>query len=220
MSHAGGHLKNPHTLSWSSLVRYVIAAIVIVVGLLAGLHNLSAQQGQNSQGQNSSESQIQTGFAIAPVALNLQGKNRALVGLGSYYVNAVVGCNDCHTSPAYKDNPFIGDPGVVNADNYLAGGRAFGPAISRNLTPDALGRPAGLTFSDFKNIIRTGIDDDAVPPLPPPGKPDLLQTMPWPALRNLTDNDLRAIYEYLSAIPCIATLAGANGEPPAHRCTP
>jgi hypothetical protein len=220
MSHAGGHLKNPHTLSWSSLVRYVIAAIVIVVGLLAGLHNLSAQQGQNSQGQNSSESQIQTGFAIAPVALNLQGKNRALVGLGSYYVNAVVGCNDCHTSPAYKDNPFIGDPGVVNADNYLAGGRAFGPAISRNLTPDALGRPAGLTFSDFKNIIRTGIDDDAVPPLPPPGKPDLLQTMPWPALRNMTDNDLRAIYEYLSAIPCIATQAGANGEPPAHRCTP
>jgi hypothetical protein len=178
------------------------------------LHNVSGQ------GPNSSESQIQTGFAINPVPLNLQGKNRALVGLGSYYVNAVVGCNDCHTSPAYKDNPFNGDPGVVNSAKYLAGGRAFGPAISRNLTPDALGRPAGLSFSDFRNIIRTGIDDDAVPPNLPSAQHDLLQTMPWPALRNLTDNDLRAIYEYLSAIPCIATPAGANGEPPAHSCTP
>ena len=32
--------------------------------------------------------------------------------------------------------------------------------------------------------------------------------------------DLRAIYEYLSAIPCIATAAGPGGEPPAHSCTP
>jgi hypothetical protein len=200
--------------AWSNLGRFVVVAFILVIALVAGLHNVSGQ------GPNSSESQIQTGFAINPVPLNLQGKNRALVGLGSYYVNAVVGCNDCHTSPAYTDNPFNGDPGVVNAARYLAGGRAFGPAVSRNLTPDALGRPAVLTFSDFRNIIRTGIDDDAVPPNLPSAQHDLLQTMPWPALRNLTDNDLRAIYEYLSAIPCIATLAGANGEPPAHRCTP
>jgi hypothetical protein len=28
--------------------------------------------------------------------------------------------------------------------------------------------------------------------------------MPWPGLRNLRERDLRAIYEYLSAVPCIA----------------
>ena len=28
-----------------------------------------------------------------------------------------------------------------------------------------------------------------------------LQVMPWPAFRNLTDEDIRAIYEYLSALP-------------------
>src|SRR5262245_33630615 len=98
ISTAGGHLKKLHTLSRNSLGRYVVVALIIVIAVLAGWHNLSAQQGQNS-----SESQIQTGFAIVPVPLNLHGKNRALVGLGSYYVNAVVGCNDCHTSPAYKD---------------------------------------------------------------------------------------------------------------------
>jgi len=29
----------------------------------------------------------------------------------------------------------------------------------------------------------------------------LLQVMPWPVYQDLTDRDLRAIYEYLRAIP-------------------
>jgi hypothetical protein len=32
---------------------------------------------------------------------------------------------------------------------------------------------------------------------------DLLQIMPWPTFRNVSDRDLLASYEYLSAIPCI-----------------
>jgi hypothetical protein len=28
--------------------------------------------------------------------------------------------------------------------------------------------------------------------------------MPWPIQKNMTYHDLRSIYEYLSAIPCIA----------------
>jgi hypothetical protein len=35
------------------------------------------------------ESLIKWGFQIAPVPLNMVGKNRALVGLGGYLVNAV-----------------------------------------------------------------------------------------------------------------------------------
>ena len=27
--------------------------------------------------------------------------------------------------------------------------------------------------------------------------------MPWPTFQNMTDHDIDAIYEYLSAIPCI-----------------
>jgi hypothetical protein len=38
---------------------------------------------------------------------------------------------------------------------------------------------------------------------------DLLQIMPWTAYQNMTDRDLRAIYEYLSAIPC---LEGSENE--------
>jgi len=133
------------------------------------------------------------------VPLNLRGKDRAKVGLGSYIVNAG-GCNDCHTMPSYLGggNPFLGQPKIVNAEHYLAGGQQFGPFTSRNITPElANGLPAGLTLNQFKEVIRTGKDFDQLHPQISP----LLQVMPWPTFQNMTDHDLEAIYEYLSAIP-------------------
>jgi hypothetical protein len=50
-----------------------------------------------------------------------------------------------------------------------------------------------LTFDEFRDLLRTGHDPDA------PG--ELLQVMPWPVYGKMTDRDLRAIYEYLRAIP-------------------
>jgi len=38
-------------------------------------------------------------------------------------------------------------------------------------------------------------------PNDPPGV--LLQVMPWPVFGKKTDRDLRAIYEYLSALPSL-----------------
>lgn len=137
-------------------------------------------------------SRIVQGKKLAPVPLDLAGKNRTMVYLGSYLVNAVGGCNDCHTVPSYTDNPFAGDPGVVNAANYLAGGRAFGPFVSANITPDGSGKPHGLDRDEFVALMRTGYDTD---------ESRYLQVMPWPVYRNMTDQDLHAIYEYLSSIP-------------------
>jgi len=151
----------------------------------------------NDQG----ESRISRGFAIAPVPLKLKGKNRALVGLGSYIVNAQGGCNDCHTNPPYAPggNPFLGQPKEINAAHYLAGGMNFGPyIISRNLTPQgAEGKPAGYTFEEFLHVLRTGEDLKHLHPQISP----LLQVMPWPVYGEMTQRDIRAIYEYLRAIP-------------------
>jgi hypothetical protein len=146
---------------------------------------------------------IVRGFLIAPVPLNLQGKDLALVGLGSYIVNAQGGCNDCHTNPPFADggNPHQGQPKKINAERYLAGGTPFGPVTSRNLTPDAQGRPAGLTFDEFRRVLRTGVDLKNLEPHVPSEDNDLLQVMPWPIFREMIDHDIRAIYEYLRAIP-------------------
>jgi hypothetical protein len=146
------------------------------------------------------------GFQISPVDLDLQGKNPALVGLGSYIVNGQGGCNDCHTNPPFAEggNPHQGEPKQINVDGYLAGGMTFGPVIvSRNITPDENGKPAGLTFSQFRLVMRTGKDLKNLPPHVPSEENDLLQVMPWPVYGEMLDHDLRAIYEFLRAIPPI-----------------
>jgi hypothetical protein len=184
------------------------------------------------------ESKVEIGLSIAPVHLNFERRDRRLVGLGSYIVNAHADCNGCHSQgPATEyvgpgnpyllsppDGPYTGTP-QVNAATYLGGGRDFGPfgsksellhLYSRNLTPDKTGRPAGgRTFEQFLTILRTGKDYDQVHPnctgapdgtcLLPPFNGDVLQVMPWPVHQNMTESDIRAIYEYLSAIPCIDT---------------
>jgi hypothetical protein len=173
----------------------------VLAGLLAALTLFALAVNStpaNAQNPGKDESEIQEGFAITPVPLNMVGKNPALVGLGSYIVNAEGTCNFCHTCPSFAPgpNPYdgIGD-GQTNATNYLAGGLAFKNfgVVSRNITPDGSGLPAGLTFPVFLHTLRTGDDPEE------PGTK--LQGMPWPVFRSMTNRDIQAIYEYLSSIP-------------------
>lgn len=181
---------------------FIVCATVLTACL--GVAVLAAKQdrGERRDDSASDDARIRVGFAYAHaqgINLNLKRRNPALVGLGSYLVNAVGGCHDCHTAPPYTKDPndFLGAPKQINLECYLAGGTPFGPGIvSRDITPWEDGKPAGLTFAEFKHVIRTGEDPDN------PGH--LLQVMPWPVYQTMTDGDLRAIYEYLSAIPAIA----------------
>jgi hypothetical protein len=178
------------------LVAVTLAAVAVVPPpARSSVHFGGADNSQGEDNDLQADSRVQTGFAIAPVPLNIGSHNRARVGLGSYLVNAVAGCNDCHTCPSYQpgNSPYQNGHGAVNTMNYLAGGVQFGPFTSKNITPDATGRPAGLTADEFVQVLRTGHDPDA------PAK--LLQVMPWPVYRNMTERDLRSIYEYLSTIP-------------------
>jgi hypothetical protein len=144
---------------------------------------------------------IKQGLDLAPVPLHLEGKSILLVGLGSYIVNAQGACNDCHTNPPFAaaGNPFQGEPEQINTAAYLAGGADFGPFMSRNLTPCTDGKPAGLTFGEFLQVMRTGVDLKEGQ-IDPPDTP-VLQVMPWPVYSKMTDCELRAIYEFLRAIP-------------------
>jgi hypothetical protein len=204
-----------------------LASTITALALLAGSCVTSLALAADSVDD---DAKVTRGLEIAPVPLNLGGKNRELVGLGSYLVNAVAGCNDCHSAgpqvtyapggnPYFKGNP----PTIVNQATYLGGGRNFGSLlpgtpeiVSRNLTPDRTGRPAGgLTFAQFMHILRTGEDRDHLHPncsaavtsncfpAAQPFNGELLQIMPWPLYQSMRERDLHAIYEYLSAVPCI-----------------
>jgi hypothetical protein len=251
------------------LVKMAVGAALTlgVIALVGQLSTSPTVRAQNN-GISDEEQLVRIGYAIAPVPLNLEGKNRDLVGLGSFIVNAQGDCNGCHTAGgppnfnyANKGNPyFLNQPLGTKTDptTYLAGGTPFGQAVpssasvggfpsgsipssyppngypidpttgfpyagpvivSRNLTPDKNGRPeGGHTLAEFKEILRTGKDFDNIHPtcqsdtdpniapgvcIPPPVDGSKLQVMPWPAFHNMTDHQIEAIYEYLSAIPCI-----------------
>jgi hypothetical protein len=157
------------------------------------------------------------------------------------------GCHSAGPATAYVGNPYLFAPPSltvhqtkkVNPATYLGGGQDFGPypapnsplhIVSRNLTPGVNGKPGGdLSFPEFKVILRTGRDFDKLHPTCPADSPQtdscvpypfdghLLQIMPWPAFQDMTDHDLEAIYEYLSAIPCIDTVI--EGQPQlSHDC--
>lgn len=183
------HLRRA-TMNKRVHMRQVVSSVWASIALTLVPASIALADNAN-QGQGDSESQIQRGFQISPpgVLLNLVGKNRALVGLGSYIVNTT-GCNDCHTHPSYLpgNDPFLGQPEAINAAQYLTGGRRFGPFTSANLTPDDSGRPAGLTFDQFVSTLRTGHN-----PYDAPGV--VLQVMPWPVIGKKTDRDLHAIHE-------------------------
>lgn len=209
----------------------------IAIGVLVGVVISSGRaRAWDDDHDGLGDARVSQGFKIAPVPLNLQGKNKALVGLGSYLVNASGSCNSCHSMGPLTEftptgNPYLLSPPFdghtkINPATYLGGGRDFGPfppgppppspvhIVSRNLTPDKTGLPVGgRSFRDFHDIMRTGEDLDHLHPncpasapqcLLPPFNGAVLQIMPWPSFRHMTDHDLRAIYEYLSAIPCIA----------------
>ena len=220
-------LKRKH--AGSKAIWATALGTVVVWGLLT-----SSTRGQALPSEKDCEEwQVRRGFEIAPVPLRLTGKDPTLVGLGSYIVNAHAACNDCHdagpvTQYANGGNPYFGQPKTINPATYLGGGQDFGPLvpgsahiISRNLTPDKTGRPeGGRSYAEFREILKTGIDLDHLHPtcangvvnencVPPPFDGNLLQIMIWPTLQNMSDREIRAIYEYLSAIPCVA-------GPPAH----
>jgi hypothetical protein len=178
----------------TALLAVAICAALPLLSLL-----IAAPRPAGAQGEGQGQSQVERGYAISPVPLNLKGKNPALVGLGSFIINAQRDSTASHTWPNFKPggNPYLGQPEQINTDRYLAGGRPFVPpgVVSRNLTPDANGLPAGLTLAEFIEVIRTGHDPDN------PGR--LLLVMPWPVFRNMSDRELAAVYEYLRCIPSI-----------------
>jgi mono/diheme cytochrome c family protein len=134
---------------------------------------------------------------------------------GKYLVNAVAGCGDCHTPwkmgamgpepdmsrmlsghPAemkMPPPPKMGMPWMAaGAATFTAWSGPWGISYTANLTPDSTGL-GSWKEEDFIRALRTGIHIKTGRPLLPP--------MPWPNFKNMTDDDLKAIFAYLRTIP-------------------
>jgi mono/diheme cytochrome c family protein len=99
------------------------------------------------------------------------------------YLTKIGNCEYCHTPSDKMDRPL---PGMA-----FAGGKYIDkfPTPSANITPD----PSGISYYDeamFVRALRTGRAGARL--LNPP--------MPWWVFRNMSDDDLKAIYAYLRTV--------------------
>lgn len=142
------------------------------------------------------------------------------VARGRYLVS-FSGCNDCHTPWVF--NKDLGQP-VPDHTRFLSGhpvgapepqGKVdpktdlafigatftafklpFGTVYSANLTPDKETGIGNWTEDMFVTALRKGLH------MGTEGRP-ILPPMPWPEFRNMTDEDLRAVFAFLQTIPAI-----------------
>jgi mono/diheme cytochrome c family protein len=134
------------------------------------------------------------------------------------YLTTLGGCNDCHTPknfgpagpepdmtralsghPATEKLPpvpkdVIGPDkwGSLGNNGFTAFVGPWGVSFARNLTPDQATGIGSWTEDMFIKTIRDGKHQGEGRPLLPP--------MPWPMYRNMTDEDLKAVFAYLRSI--------------------
>jgi hypothetical protein len=144
------------------------------------------------------------------------------------YIVTSNGCTDCHNRGT--DNP--DDP------NWMAGylpntpGQPFqiGPFMTypANLTPDTTTGIGMHSDRQIFNALRYGLDPETTPDVVItstvpgqgnfPATPEYLAPpMPWPAIRNMSDEDLWSIVAYLKhGIKPVVNAVPASGGPPDH----
>lgn len=134
------------------------------------------------------------------------------------YLVSIMGCNDCHTPfkmtahgpepdmtrflsghpqemGALKAPKLDGPWVMAAAGTNTAYAGPWGISYASNLTPDKTG--IGIwTEEMFIKTMRTGKRFGAGRPILPP--------MPWPAYRNASDADLKAMFAYLKTVKPIA----------------
>ena len=137
------------------------------------------------------------------------------------YLVTVGGCNDCHTPKKSGPNgpesdmtrQLSGNPsteklapvpaGLIAPDKYLTVANnhlgawvgPWGVSFAMNLTPDKATGLGSWTEDMFIKALRTGKHQGAGRPILPP--------MPWYWYRNMTDDDLKAVFAYLQSLPPI-----------------
>ncbi len=152
---------------------------------------------------------------VAAAACSSSAKSHAAQVKRGEYLVSVMGCNDCHTplkigpnGPEPDMSRFLTGhpeqmgplPAKLSEGPWLWSGAAtntaftgpWGVSYAANLTPDQNTGLGIWTEDMFVKAIRTGKHMGA--------SRDILPPMPWPAFRNATDDDLKAVFAFLRSL--------------------
>ena len=131
------------------------------------------------------------GAALAALfALPAAAQDKALLARGTYLMDSIVACGNCHVQRGEKGQPL--------KDKGLSGGMVFDEepfkAYAPNITPDPETGIGNWTDAQLAKAIREGVRPDGTIIGPP---------MPIMFYRGMADEDLKAIVAYLRAQPAV-----------------
>lgn len=118
------------------------------------------------------------------------------VEYGKYLVNTVASCWHCH-SPQ-EDHKII--PGKEMSGGTEIPISQFGVVRSANLTPDKETGIGAWTKADFIKRFKDYNEEGKFPKV---GPEDFNTIMPWAVYKDLKEEDLGAIYDYLMSLPAV-----------------
>jgi hypothetical protein len=97
--------------------------------------------------------------------------------------------------------------GAIANNQFTAWAGPWGTSFGRNLTPDVTTGIGSWTEEMFIQTIRDGKHQGVGRPLLPP--------MPWQMYRQMTDDDLKAVFAFLRSLPPVQN-AVPEPVPPAN----
>jgi mono/diheme cytochrome c family protein len=106
---------------------------------------------------------------------------------GEYLASYIANCKGCHTNRDLMTGAFIGEPfaGGFKMESVIDPGHVS--LLTPNLTPDSTGRLYGWSQDQFIRRFRQG---KLIPHSP----------MPWPSFSRMSDEELKAIYQFLQNV--------------------
>ena len=113
------------------------------------------------------------------------------IARGKYLVEGIAACSNCHTPGTYEGNTFTQDEEKHLAGGFLFEEDGFGTIYARNITQDVQTGIGGWTDGEIIRAIREGVSKDGSV---------LISVMPYPAYKDISDNDVMAIVAYLRTI--------------------
>jgi cytochrome c len=134
------------------------------------------------------------------------------------YLVSIAACHDCHSPkidaqgtpdpkrllsgrPIDTMPPLQGVNEIRASLDLTAWAGPWGNSYAANLTPDPeTGLGARYNEAAFVRTIRTGVKPEGENLSPP---------MPWPVYRNMTDEDLKAIFAYLQTLTPVKNVVRA-----------
>lgn len=201
----------------------ILISCLIISGII-----VLTQCSQNSANKEHKTTEATAGDSAAKELMS----NQSDVDRGRYLV-AICGCDDCHSPktmtaegpvvdstrrlsghpadmklPDIKQSELAPGKWVFGEQDLTAWAGLWGVSFAVNLTPDTETGIGAWTPELFMKIIRTGkfmgIESGR----------SLLPPMPWQNYRQMTDDDLRAIFAYLKSLPPISNKVPDPLPPP------